>query len=398
MCRALEHRGPERSPSATSAGKPQRLRPWQMRDNVACSVVGTCLSDGDLQNVLKRVKLTSKPGLASYDLHAFFVEAMSSDTALTRAVQKLLDRRHNGILKRVGRTVCTTELRALWRHEYEAGRIPGIYWAFQTYSHIPHELHVHAFGEVHMLSHVLGRSVHADIENVDALRMRVTDLESLVRRLRRRHSKIVSEKEQRIRALEHQLLDGRHQLAIDNALAGPPREFNGAAQSGEAGKHARALFSARERARQSDIRNTELCAQVEHLKREVRRLELRIAAPEPGGSECPGAQACELKLPKDERLRVLYLGGRSGSVDQLRSIAEQASADFFHHDGGQQESFHKIGPMIEKCHIVFCPVDCVSHRACLLAKDECKRLSKGFVPLLSAGQTTFKRALSEIRG
>ena len=36
-----------------------------------------------------------------------------------------------------------------------------------------------------------------------------------------------------------------------------------------------------------------------------------------------------------------------------------------------------------------CPVDCVSHGACLFARKFCKRTAKPFVPLRSAGLSSF---------
>ena len=38
---------------------------------------------------------------------------------------------------------------------------------------------------------------------------------------------------------------------------------------------------------------------------------------------------------------------------------------------------------------MLCPVDCVSHGACLRAKRFCKRAAKPFVPLRSAGLSSF---------
>ena len=45
---------------------------------------------------------------------------------------------------------------------------------------------------------------------------------------------------------------------------------------------------------------------------------------------------------------------------------------------------------------VFCPVSCVSHDACLRAKRACQKLNTPFVPLRSAGQSAFAKALRSL--
>ncbi|MEL6298771.1 MAG: DUF2325 domain-containing protein [Pseudomonadota bacterium] len=371
--------------------KGRRLRPWQMRGNVACSVVGTCLSDRDLLEILKRLRLKTAENLPSFELHGYFVEALTQDCPVARTAQKVLDRRHEGILRLFGQTGERRALEALWRREFNAGRIPGAYWALQTFDHIPESLHVEAFGEVHMLSHILGRAINVDIERIDTLQAQIADLQSVIARLRRRHREVIAARDDRIADLEKRAIAAGGVPAVSAA----PRPVSHPALETE--KHTRALMKARERARAAETQNDELAREITRLRRSIQELERLNRSFEDADATCPGALACELNLPADERLRVLYLGGRTGSIEYLRVIAENASADLLHHDGGLQESFHKIAPMIEQCHVVFCPVDCVSHRACLFAKGECRRLRKGFVPLISAGQTTFARALDEIR-
>ncbi|MEM1307669.1 MAG: hypothetical protein AAGG99_09095, partial [Pseudomonadota bacterium] len=250
--------------------KPRRLRPWQMRNNVACSVVGTCLSDGDLEKILKRLRLAKAADLPPYDLHGYFVQAMLTDNKTARAVQKVLDRRHAGVLSRVGATHTMEELRQLWRTEYDRGRIPGIYWAMQTYSHIPQELHVQVFGEVHMLSHLLGRAVHADIEQVDALRTRVTDLESMMERVRARHAERLATKERQIAELERKFLE--HAAASQANTQASARDSQSRDRVA-ADKQTRALLTARGRARSAEARTDELSAEVKRLRATVRELE-----------------------------------------------------------------------------------------------------------------------------
>lgn len=365
----------------------RRIRMWEVRDHVECSIVGTCLTHADLLGIVKRCRLRVSPDLHPYDLHAHFVEAVRKDGPLARAMQKLLDRRHEGILRIVGRAQSGAELELIWEREYGAGRIAGAYWAFQTYSHIPKDLHARIFGEVHMLSHVLGRTAHAAAERSSELAARVADLQAKIARDAERHRKTLRQRDARIAGLQSQI------AARGRSLTTGQQEHS--SQAWRSSKRDRVVLAARERARLAEARVGELLRETAALRDRALRAE-RIATQTIAQEECPGAAACRLELPVDESLKVLYLGGRTGSIEQLRAIAQAASAEFHHHDGGVEQAFQRIGDMIDRCHVVFCPVDCISHRACLFAKQQCRRMRKCFVPLRSAGGATFKQALSEI--
>jgi hypothetical protein len=152
----------------------------------------------------------------------------------------------------------------------------------------------------------------------------------------------------------------------------------------------RALISARERARGAE-------QEVRRLSEQVARLSVLSEGRERGAEPpCPGADACVQAVRNDISRRVLYVGGRTGMIQQLRRVAEQAGADFVHHDGGGEQAVTRIDGLIEACDAVFCPIDCVSHTACLRAKALCRKLRKPFVPLRSTGAASFQRALSAL--
>ncbi|MEM7774907.1 MAG: DUF2325 domain-containing protein [Pseudomonadota bacterium] len=371
----------------------RRLKIWEMRDHLGCSVIGTCLAESDLNKILRKLKVQVPPNMPSHDLHSQFVEAVEKDCPLARAVQKLLDRRHETIIRLVGRTTCEQDLNDIWDRAYQSGRIPGAYWAFQTHAHISDALFRRIFGEVHMLSHVLGRTTHATAQKASELEARIADLEGTLARRSRMQRESLAERDSRIARLERALADLRGSMAVQTPTTN-------AAPAGKVtiqhNKQARVLIAARERARRAEAQVGELQADVHRLKCQQRALTTKIAVHD-DIVDCPGANACQLNVPSGETLRVLYLGGRTGAVENLRMIAERASAEFQHHDGGKQEAVGRIPDLIKGCHVVFCPVNCISHRACLLAKEHCRKLDKGFVPLRSAGSTSFERALKELR-
>ncbi|MEO1610328.1 MAG: DUF2325 domain-containing protein [Pseudomonadota bacterium] len=370
-------------------GTRRRLRVWEIRGYVECSLVGTCLCDGDLRKTLKRCKIKFPDNITTYDLHGYYTQQIKSDNIISRAVQKLLDRRHEGIVHRVGKTE-SADLKDLWDKEFAAGRIPGAYWAFQTHNHIPDDLDYRIFGEVHMLSHVLGRTVHATAAKASEFQARISDLEEKLMRNGRRHQEALLRRDNEINTLKIMLATVKCSEALTPAL-----DYSKLKNLKHTTKHERALTIARQRARQAEAKVVEL----EKLLHEQRKLNIQkqLAQHEVDTVQsCPGACACRLNLKEGENLKILYVGGRISSVNKLRNIAKAASAEFFHHDGGRHQSLSRINDLVSQCHIVFCPMNCVSHRACLHAKSTCHRCNKAFVPLRSSGGTTFARALERI--
>jgi Uncharacterized protein conserved in bacteria (DUF2325) len=95
---------------------------------------------------------------------------------------------------------------------------------------------------------------------------------------------------------------------------------------------------------------------------------------------------------------VLYVGGRCQLLPHLRARAAACNACLLHHDGGQEETLHSLGRLVDRADVVFCPIDCVSHQACLKVKSLCRRRAKPFVPLRSSSATCFWRAIKALNG
>ncbi|MGE0628051.1 MAG: DUF2325 domain-containing protein [Hyphomicrobiaceae bacterium] len=360
-----------------------------MRGNVQCSVVGTCLSENDLKKILERCRLKYEAGVPSYDVHGYFANAICRDCAVARAVQKLLDRRHEGIVRRVGRATSSDDLASLWDTEFAAGRIPGAYWAFLTHSHVSPDLHARVFGEVHMLSHLLGRTAQSTASRVSELEATVADLESKLSRMRTRHQQALDERDQTIAHLQKQVTDKQQRMmCVSGSHSAPGQEDKRAVRL--AHRRERAISTARQRARAAE-------AQVERLQ------ALLVSTGRSSGFGMSGGRVGDNhfeagRLPSgNEPIRILYVGGRTGGIDRLRDIATGVSAELIHHDGGMEESVANLDRLLERCHAVFCPVVCVSHAACLRAKQLCRKHGKAFIPLRSSGGASFKRALEELR-
>ncbi len=362
----------------------RRWAVWEVPGNLQCSIIGTCLSQADILKLARKLDLHIDPGTADYDIHAYFVREASQYGKTSRLIQKELERRFSGMVHRVGRLSDEAELVALWQGAYSSGQIPAAYWALLSHTHVSPDLRKRAFGEVHMLSHVLGRTTHQAAIKASDLGSRLEELEDRLLREADRQKRAIERRDRQITVLKADLLAARGE-----PQAAPATSFRAGRGTDRAARllisRERALISARQRARDMEALNAKLQSRLHQLERDARRA--RLAADRSG---CPGAQACQLDLPPR---RVLYLGGRPSTIDRLKAIAEETNAEMFHHDGGLEQTVELIDGLVTRCDAVFCPIDCVSHGACERAKALCRKFEKPFVPLRSSGASSFKRAL-----
>ncbi len=92
----------------------------------------------------------------------------------------------------------------------------------------------------------------------------------------------------------------------------------------------------------------------------------------------------------------LYVGGRDCQVAHLREIATSFGAELIHHDGGLREAVSRIDTVLPSVDCVFCPIDCISHDACLRVKTGCKKFGKTFIPLRNGSKSSLERALQTL--
>ncbi|MGG7516521.1 DUF2325 domain-containing protein [Allorhizobium undicola] len=107
-------------------------------------------------------------------------------------------------------------------------------------------------------------------------------------------------------------------------------------------------------------------------------------------------EAQEAKASQAEIRSFLYVGGRDCQVAHLRQIATNFGAELIHHDGGLREAVSRIDTVLPSVDCVFCPIDCISHDACLRVKSGCKKFGKTFIPLRNGSKSSLERALQTL--
>jgi hypothetical protein len=380
------------SPAASPAGvetHSRRLGLWQIDGGAQCSIIGTCLSDRDLREAVRKHLPSFDKRASNYEIHCHCTHASQIDGPLARTLTKMLNRRYAGALNLAGKMTSESEVVALWLRLRDAGNVAAGYWAIMSHRDIGYSVKQRVFGEIHMLSHLHGRSIHQLTTRLAEMQRRCIEVEGRLARGEMARQAALSERDAAL-AAGHSL---RETLAEREAQARTAPSEGSVGRTlerlrRELAQRERALLIARTRARQAE-------AGLERLEMECRQRQrvaaLRPAAPEARQAFVPTAPAADLA-----GARILYVGGRNAVVPHLHSVAAAYAAELLHHDGGVEDSMHRIVDMVERCDAVICPIDCVSHGACRLAKSSCVRLNRIFLPVQTASRACFERALMSL--
>lgn len=383
---------------------------WE-QDDLHCSIVGTCLSLDELRRLSRQLNLNLPPDLSEYRIHGTFVHLARSQGAESKAMDKLLNRKYAGVIGRFAKAHDDASLRALWREALDQGNVPGPYWAVLSNPHASQELRCEVFGEVHMLSHLVGASNRADIQRLRrvedecaALRERQTLTRRRYRRLVRALQRENLAKRDSIRAMAKDLETLRQNakalapdalraenLALGQSLAmqsghlavlGEERDSLARRCQGLE-RHARLLQD------ELEAKQSEIAFLTDELDRAARDAPCTACGCERAGTDrCPGPLLCGK--------RILYVGGRANLVRHYREMVERAGGEFRHHDGGVEESRKMLPNLVRGVDAVVCPLDCVSHDACAKVKALCHSGNKELRLLTGSGLSTLAQCLEEL--
>jgi len=380
-------------PDAEHAAPARRTRIWEFHGNLHCSIIGTCLSTGELRQVLRKLGLAS-PESSDHDLHAAAVGLAARHDKAAKLLHKALDERHRLPINQFAKATTEQAVRAMWREAVQRGEIPGAYWAALTHPATTQALIRDAFGEVHMLSHLVGAANRADIRRLCQLETENAALEARLERQQVAFREAVVTREARIRELQDALArqpvaepamdDGT--AALRQALAEQERRL--AAETRRGGVLAEKLAAATAALAEEQAARARAEQDAAALRCELDSVADCFTET---GSTAPASAAD----PRLSGITVLYVGGRPNQVVHLRAAAEQAGAALLHHDGGIENHLHLLGGLVSQAQIVVFPVDCISHHAAQLVKQLCRQSGKRFMPLRSASATSLLAALRQ---
>src|SRR6516225_2457470 len=387
------------TPAQAMPAEPTRRRIWEISDDLHCSIIGTCLTTAELRQILVKIPLAGAHKDSDHELHSQAVLLAGRRDHASKLLQKALDRRHRSAISQFGKARNVEDLRNLWASAVQRADIPGAYWAVLTHPLATEDLVRHVFGEVHMLSHLVGAANRADIRRLGELEIETAALQDKVARQQRQLRDAVVSRDATIADLTEALskaIASRRSAAID----GPGES--------ERETTARLLGELRTRVASQTARCQEVQRRLQRLKAELdlerkqrhslerRESELRDELESAERSllrQGPEGQHSSGRSMDLAGTTILYVGGRSHNVVQLRMLSEEYGAAFLHHDGGIDDRSGLLASQVAQADLVCFPVDCVSHNAVAVVKRMARQLGKPYVALRSSGLTSFVSAL-----
>src|SRR5262249_17142521 len=159
----------------------RRTRLWELSSHLHCSIIGTCFSTAELRQALAKTKPMADAA-TEHELHGMGVTVAGQHDASAKLLHKALDKRHQLTLGQFDKAERVEALRALWRVAVKHGDIPGAYWAVLTHTAASEQLVREVFGEVHMLSHLVGAANRADIRRLSQLEAENAELRAKAQR------------------------------------------------------------------------------------------------------------------------------------------------------------------------------------------------------------------------
>ena len=369
-----------------------RTRLWELSGMLHCSVVGTCLTTAELRQVLHKLGL-AQPGTSDHAAHKIGVTIAGRHDAAGKRLHKLLDERHRAAITRFARADSRDAVRTLWTEALASADIPGAYWAGLTHPAADHTLVGDMFGDVHMLSHLVGAANRADIRRLRDLERESAELrERLARQQARLRDEIVSR--------DAAIADLRAALAAPGA-ARPHAGAEVAALRALAADLERRLAAEAARRAATDQKLATARAELQR-ERAARAAAERDAAAAHADLDAlerhlPMGETAEIALPDLGGMTILYVGGRPGLQATLRGLAERLNITLLQHDGGVEDNDGTLARLIGRAGMVLFPADCVSHRAAGVVKRGCERGGKDFVVLRSASASAFLACMARVR-
>jgi hypothetical protein len=398
------------SHNQNEAGQPlrkRRLKLFEIDPQWHCTIIGTCLTIGELRGLVAKLRAPLRAEAAPYELHSGMVHLASRDRGISKGITKLLDRKHALALIQFSRATDSIQLAALWSAAMAKGEVASACWAVLSHPGANADLQTQVFQEVHMLSHQVGAAARADLRLIHGLEQEKAELEAKVARQQARLRDEIGRRDQDIRDLTQRL---------DYETAEARRLAHAALSAGELDR-LRPLVAemqsqltaetARRAAAEDDARMAQ--AALQHLDRRTQRLlaentdlaeenqsfEARMAS-ELGQTDRVGHCATECKSLDLCGRCILFVGGRNHHLPHLRRLVEDSNGVFAHHDGGIEESIGRLHGLFGRADAVLFPVDCISHSAQDEVKQLCRRWQKPFVPVRRSGLGAYILALEVV--
>ena len=386
----------------------RRARLAELDGQLHCSIIGTCLSTHELRKLVPKFTGLDRRDASDLEIHHSAVELAIDGGAGAKALHKLLDEHYAVAIRRFDKASDDVELLKLWDEALKSGEIPPAYWALMTHPCATLHVRQKAFGELHMLSHLVGAANRADIRRLVALEAENAELKEKVERQQSRLQELSTQRDAAIAALNEQIAQ-LTALATRQTPTDPSdleveisRLRDKLADSDQrVALHTSRREAAEQRVLQEQgaalaLRKSrdEALAQLLLVQNECDALE-RATVNSADGSH--GAQTRQASLDSVRGKRIVYVGGRPSSNAALKRLVEAAGGDFVVHDGGVEDRKGLLAAALPVADIVVFPVDCVDHDSMNTLKRVCERHQIDYHPLRTASVASFVELVDRLR-
>lgn len=396
------------SAQASRPASHRRKKIWELPVRWHCPLIGTCLPVAEMRKLAARAGYDERE-MSDYTLHTALVCSCDTRNDTAELIQRHLEKRYAASIQRFARLKGEAVVLGQWQEALAAGSdIAGALWAAWSHADLSEEGGKQIHGDIHMLSHQDGAAVRADLRRLEQLKQENHHLRNEAAAFKmglavaqREKDKAIADLQRRLALAEQQAaLLGRRELELAEARR-QARDYETLHARAEAmGQRIETLeernaLNAR-RAADLEIRLADVQADLVAVED---ALEMALGMGTEGCGGVSGASGCGRSCPAEAQLAgrcVLCIGGRTGLVDGYRRLVETQGGRFLHHDGGQEESLHRIDAAVASADAVVCQSGCVSHAAYYRLKDACKKLGKPCVFVQSPGVGSFARSLAAL--
>ena len=342
------------------------------------------------------------------EIHHSAVELAIDGGAGAKALHKLLDEHYAVAIRRFDKAADDVELLKLWDEALKSGEIPPAYWALMTHPCATLHVRQKAFGELHMLSHLVGAANRADIRRLVALEAENAELKEKVERQQSRLQELSTQRDAAIAALNEQIAQ-LTALATRQTPTDPSDlevEISRLRDKLADSDQRVALHTSRREAAEQRVLQEQGAALALRKSRDEALAQLLLVQNEcdaleratVNSADCShGAQTRQASLDSVRGKRIVYVGGRPSSNAALKRLVEAAGGDFVVHDGGVEDRKGLLAAALPGADIVVFPVDCVDHDSMNTLKRVCERHQIDYHPLRTASVASFVELVDRLR-
>ena len=382
----------------------RRSKLAELDPHLHCSVIGTCLTTHELRKLVPKFADLDRQQASDLQIHHTAVELAIAGGPGSKALNKALDERYAGAIRRFDQARDEEAVLALWNEALKNGDIPPAYWALMTHPCATMPVRQSAFGELHMLSHLVGAANRADIRRLVALEEENATLRDKVERQQNRLREISAERDTMVEQLTEQIVkltaQATRQPSTDSAeLAAEVQTLQ---QKLAESEQRLALHTSRREAAEQRALQEQGTAEALRQSRDQALALLKVVQ-----AECHALESATLDgldqtgghragLENVRGKRVVYVGGRPGSNTALKALVSAAGGEFVVHDGGVEDRKGLLAAALPGADIVVFPVDCIDHDSMNMLKRVCERHQVDYYPLRSASVASFIELIARV--